>query len=408
MSRTAAKELPPRLRVALFSGNYNYLREGANQALNQLVSHLERVGHQVRVYSPVTDTPAFEPAGTLVPVPSVTLPVRNEFQLALGLPAAIRADVERFSPDLVHVSTPDILGTRAETLAERLGIPIVASLHTRFETYLSYYGLEWLRPVVEAHLRRFYRRADCVLAPTAAIVDEMNQLTGDERTVVWSRGVDGWLFSPLRRDSAWRRANGWSEDDVALVFLGRLVREKGVDIFVEVVRSLRAAGRKVRALVVGAGPAEDRLRALDDCVFTGHLTGTDLARAIASADIMLNPSTTESFGNVLLEAMASNVPVISADAANGRALLDPGRTGILCRDTNDYVRAAMRLIDAPEERRRLGTAAREASQAYSWEAVSAAAEQACLQTVARYAQGPHKHSGPRLRGTRAMRLSHES
>ena len=387
MRDAIANEPHRRLRVALFSGNYNYLREGANQALNRLVAHLERAGHRVRVYSPVTDSPAFEPEGTLVPVPSVTLPVRNEFQLALGLPDAIRRDVAAFSPDLIHVSTPDILGTRAETYAKRLGVPVVASLHTRFETYLPYYRLEWLRPAVEAHLRRFYRRADCVLAPTPAMVEEMKQLRGDGHAKLWSRGVDGALFNPTRRDGAWSRANGWSEDDVVLLFLGRLVIEKGVDRFVEIVRRLRASGRQVRALVVGAGKAEERMRGLEDALFTGHLTGTDLARAIASADIMIHPSTTEAFGNVLLEAMASAVAVISADAPNARAILDPGRTGILCNDIDDYVHAAIRLIDAPGERRALGAAARTASEACSWDAVSSAAEQAYLQTVARYAHG---------------------
>src|SRR5215210_6547794 len=115
------------IRVALFSGNYNYLREGANQALNRLVHDLESDGGTgFRVYPPVTDSPAFEPAGTLVPVPSIALPVRSEFRLALGLPRAIRGDVRRFCPHLVHVSTPDILGTRAETFAKELGVPIVA------------------------------------------------------------------------------------------------------------------------------------------------------------------------------------------------------------------------------------------------------------------------------------------
>src|SRR3989337_1530331 len=119
------------IRVALFSGNYNYLREGANQALNQLVRHLQADGgYQVRVYSRVADRPAFEPAGTLVPVPSIPLPVRSEFRLALGLPRAVRADLRRFSPDIVHLSTPDILGTRAQTFAKRLGIPVIASQHT--------------------------------------------------------------------------------------------------------------------------------------------------------------------------------------------------------------------------------------------------------------------------------------
>src|SRR5438094_89013 len=132
------------MRIALFTGNYNYIREGANQALNRLVAYLQqRCGYEVRVYSPVTATPAFEPVGTLVPVPSIPLPIRTEFRLALGLPQSIRRDIARFSPAIVHVATPDILDTRAQSFAKQLGVPIVASLHTQFETYLEHYRLAW-------------------------------------------------------------------------------------------------------------------------------------------------------------------------------------------------------------------------------------------------------------------------
>jgi phosphatidylinositol alpha 1,6-mannosyltransferase len=366
------------LRIALFSGNYNYLREGANQALNQLVDFLERRGHQVRVYSPVTDTPAFPPQGTLVPVPSIALPVRNEFRLALSLPPAIRRDLECFSPDLIHVSTPDILGARAETLGRRLKVPVVASMHTRFETYLEYYRLGWLRPLAEAHLRRFYGRASWVLAPTPNLVEEMKRLRGDDRAALWSRGVDQDLFSPSRRDTDWRRAQGWMPSDAVLLFFGRLVVEKGIDLFIETVRILRGSGQDVRTLVVGAGPAADRLRALPGVVLTGHLEGSDLARAVASADIMISASTTETFGNVVLEAMASGLAVVAADAPSSRALIDPGRTGFLCSPDcpEDFAVAVGGLIDDPGERLRSGQAACEASKAYSWDAASRAAEAA--------------------------------
>jgi glycosyltransferase involved in cell wall biosynthesis len=378
-----------RLRVALFSGNYNYIREGANQALNRLAGYLERAGHQVRVYSPVTDTPAFEPRGTLVPVPSIALPVRTEFRLALGIPAAIRRDIARFAPDLIHVSTPDILGTRAEALAKHLGVPIVASLHTRFETYLDYYGIGWMRPLAEAHLRRFYRRADCVLAPTPGLVEEMKQLRGDDRVALWSRGVDRTLFDPARRDPEWRRTHGWADEDVVVLWFGRAVLEKGADIFVRIVRQLHAAGHKVRPLIVGAGPAQDRFRSLDGAVLAGHLEGTELARAVASADLMINPSVTETFGNVVLEAMASGLPVISADAPSARALIADGKSGVVCAHdhVSEYVRAAIRLIENPAERQSIAAAACAASAAYSWDAASSAVEEAYFRTVGQRGSG---------------------
>jgi phosphatidylinositol alpha 1,6-mannosyltransferase len=367
------------MRIALFSGNYNYIREGANQALNRLVQHLEREGdYRVRVYSPVTDTPAFEPAGTLVPVSSIAFPVRTEFRLALGLPAATRRDLRSFEPQIIHVSTPDILGTRAQTFARRAGIPIVASMHTRFETYFEYYGLGWARPLAEAHLNRFYRRSDHVLAPTPALVSEMSKLCGDGRVGLWSRGVDGDLFNPGRRDLAWRRSRGWGDDDIVVLFFGRLVLEKGADAFVSVVRKLQTQEPRIRPLIVGAGPAQSAFEALPNAIMAGHLQGPELARAIASADILLNPSMTEGFGNVVLEAMASGLVVVSPAAPSAEALIDHERTGFLCppQDLESYAVAIKAMIASPERRKQIGDAARDASEGYSWDTASESVRQA--------------------------------
>lgn len=364
------------MRIALFSGNYNYIREGANQALNRLVSDLQARGHEFRVYSPVTDTPAFEPAGTLLPVTSVALPKRTEFRLALRLHPSIRRDISAFTPDLIHVSTPDILGTRAQTFAKKLGVPIVASFHTRFETYLDHYGLGWGQPLIEAHLRRFYRRSDLVLVPNRAIFNELKGL--GPNVSIWSRGVDRDRFSPARRSAAFRASHGWSDDDVVLLFFGRLVLEKGVDRFVETVLRLRASGNNLRVLIVGEGPARERLKALSDVVLTGHLDGDALGEAVASADIMLSPSTTEAFGNVVLEGMASGLAVVSADAPSATALIDHDRTGLLCDPSQPeaYVAAVAGLNDDAARRRAIGAAAREVSGRFSWEEASLSVERA--------------------------------
>jgi glycosyltransferase involved in cell wall biosynthesis len=217
----------------------------------------------------------------------------------------------------------------------------------------------------------------------------MKRVRGDGRASLWSRGVDRALFNPARRDAEWRRHQGFADNDIVVLWLGRLVLEKGVAIFAEVVRLLQERDPKIRPLIVGAGPAEARLRELEGPVFTGHVTGADLARAIASADLMIHPSTTETFGNVVLEAMASGLPVIAADAPSARALIAPGVTGLICDPTDpaDSLRAAIPLIESPAERRRIGDAARRASEAVSWDAVSLAAEQAYLQTLREYADG---------------------
>src|SRR5438552_790966 len=164
---------PSDLRIALFSGNYNYVRDGANQALNRLVGYLMRQGVQVRVYSPTVEHPAFPPTGDLVGIPAIPIPGRSEYRMPIALPARVRRDLAAFKPNVVHVSSPDIVAHRAVTWARRHRIAAVASVHTRFESYLAYYHLQWFEPFVRAILRRFYHRVEVVMAPadsTAAIL----------------------------------------------------------------------------------------------------------------------------------------------------------------------------------------------------------------------------------------------
>lgn len=357
------------MRIALFSGNYNCVRDGANRALNRLVDHLLDRGAAVRVYSPTIADPAFAPAGELVSVPSVPIPGRSEFRIALGLPRPVRTDVERFAPNIVHVSAPDLLGTGAQKFAHRLGIPVVASLHTRFETYFDYYGLGALRGLGERHLRRFYRASDHVLAPNTASAESLMAMgvpRGD--IAIWGRGVDPRSFSPALRDLRWRRALGYRDDEIVPLFFGRLVIEKGITAFADTIRLLRERGYPLRPLIVGTGPAEARFRALlPDAIFTGHLDGAALGRAVASADILINPSTTEAFGNVNLEAMASGLAVVSADVGSAQALIIPGRSGLLTEPIPaNLAQATGHLIDRPDLRFTLALEARRAAARHRW------------------------------------------
>jgi glycosyltransferase involved in cell wall biosynthesis len=355
-------------RIALFSGNYNYVRDGANGALNRLVMHLEARGAAVRVYSPTSQTPAFEPAGTLVSVPSIRLPGRAEYRLGLGLPAGVRRDVLRFEPDLVHVSAPDWTGVAAQKLACAMRVPIVASLHTRFETYADFYGAGMVRPAMERHLHRFYARSDRVLVPTRAIAADFADQGLADRTGLWSRGVDRRQFDPGRRDEDWRARRGLADGACVVLFFGRLVREKGLSDYADIIDRLTASGVDVTPLVVGEGPERAWLeRRLPSARLLGHLSGDALGRAIASADIFLNPSVTEAFGNVTLEAMASGLATVSVDVPSARALL--GKTcGILYpRGDMDEATGAVALYAMfPERRRAVGRRAREASAGYSW------------------------------------------
>ncbi|MHC9420253.1 glycosyltransferase family 4 protein [Sphingomonas citri] len=365
-----ASTRPP--RIALFSGNYNYVRDGANRALNRLVGDLEQRGAHVRVYSPTAREPAFAAAGTLVSVPSVSLPGRGEYRLGLGLPRGVRADLRRFAPDLIHVSAPDWTGAAAQRFAQAERLPLVASLHTRFETYAAFYGAGLIRPLLERHLERFYARCDRVLVPTLPILEEFVAAGAGARARLWSRGVDRAQFDPARRDLGWRRAHGIADDACVILFFGRLVREKGVADYAQVIEALATAGVAVRPLVVGDGPELAALRRrLPQAVTTGHLAGAELGRAVASADIFFNPSVTEAFGNVTLEAMAAGLPIVSVDVASARALL--GDDGLYYRrgDLAGATEALARLTMFPDRRRLLGRRVRVASAGWSWERASA-------------------------------------
>lgn len=357
------------LRIALFSGNYNCVRDGANQALNRLVGHMLRKGAEVRVYSPVAPVAAFEPTGSLVPVPSIAIPGRSEYRLATGLTRRVKADLDRFGPHLVHVSAPDRLGRQAQRWARQRAIPVAASLHTRFETYFQYYGLGVLRHWAERHLARFYGDADLVLVPNRPIAEEFQATHDPDKIRVWSRGVDPAIFSPSLRDQAWRRQLGYGDSDLIVLFFGRIVREKGLAEFARAIEIARGRGLKLRPLVVGHGPhAQAFAQKLPNANFVGHLSGAALGRAVASADILLNPSTTEAFGNVNLEAMSAGLNVISPRVASATALIDHGRNGWLVApgDVIAMADALDMLARNPLLRSQISRGAVRRAAAFSW------------------------------------------
>jgi len=377
---------PSDLRVALFSGNYNYTRDGANQALNLLVAHLLAAGAAVRVYSPTSKHPAFPPTGDLVSVPAIPFPgERGEYKIARGLPRRPRRDLEAFAPNIVHVSAPDFLGQAAVHWARRRGIATLASLHTRFETYPRYYGLRVIEPVLVALLRRFYRRVDKVMVPAQSMADLLREWGVETPIGIWSRGMNHDRFTPERRDLAWRRGLGIGDGDIALGFLGRLVREKGLDIFAAVSRELDARGVPHKVLVVGQGPAHDWFASqVPQAIFAGFQSGDDLGRAVASMDVFFNPSVTETFGNVTLEAMAAGVPVVAARATGAVDLVDEGVTGYLVppRDIGAYADAIQRIVAQPALRDSLGAAGHAKAAGFNWDTANQAVLDAYLELLA--------------------------
>ncbi len=365
---------PTDLRVALFSGNYNYVRDGANQALNRLVEFLLRQGVQVRVYSPTVAEPAFPATGDLVSIPAIPIPSRSEYRLPIALPPRVRRDLAEFKPNVVHVSSPDIVGHRAVTWARRRKVAAVASVHTRFDTYLAYYHMQALEPLARDIMRRFYHRCEVVMAPaeSTAVILRAQRMNRD--IAIWARGVDREQFNPDRRDMAWRRSVGIADDEMVIAFLGRVVMEKGLDVFADAIHTFAKLGLKYHVLVIGEGPARPWFKEqLPDAIFTGQLTDDDLARAVASADLLLNPSITEAFGNVTLESMACGIPVIAAEATGATNLVRDKVTGTLVDGTepDEFAGALEAYARDPDLRRRHGEAALAIAKTMDWDSINA-------------------------------------
>lgn len=363
------------LRIALFSGNYNYVRDGANQALNRLVGYLLRQGAQVRVYSPTIPEPAFPATGDLVSVPSIAFPGRGEYRFPLALSPRLRRDLKAFAPNIVHIASPDVVAHRAVTWARHRRLPVLASVHTRFETYFRYYNMAWLEPAVEAMLRRLYRRCDALVAPSESMAQVLRDQRMNYDIDIWSRGVDRDLFNPGLRSMEWRRSLGIGDDEIVVGFHSRLVMEKGLDVFSDTIDELRRRGVTHRTLIVGDGPAREWLEArLPNAIFAGFMGGKDLGKAVASMDVLFFPSTTETFGNVTLEAMACQLPVVAAAATGSESLVADNKSGRLIPPgaITQFADALVTYLGDADLRARHGAAGELRARDFSWDRINQA------------------------------------
>ncbi|MBB3033352.1 glycosyltransferase family 4 protein [Alteriqipengyuania lutimaris] len=362
------------LRVALVSGNYNMVLDGPTQALNRLVGHVMGLGGAVRVFAPTVRNPQVEAVGEVISVPSVAIPGRSEYRVPLGLMGKAKERFESFRPNLVHVASPDRTSRQAVDWARKHGVPVLGSVHTRFETYPRYYHLGFLEPAVEAWLRAMYRRCDALVAPSEGMVDVLRSQNMNDDIGIWTRGIDREVFHPGARDMAWRRELGFGDDEVVISFLGRLVMEKGLDVFADTIIELRRRQVPHRVMVIGDGPARGWFeKALPGGVFVGHQAGKDLGRAVASADVFFNPSITETFGNVTLEHMACGKPVVAANATGSSSLVADGETGVLVTpgDVAGFADALAPYCTDADLRARHGAAGLERSRPFTWEAINA-------------------------------------
>jgi glycosyltransferase involved in cell wall biosynthesis len=363
------------LKIAFFTETFLPKVDGIVTRLTKTVQHLAAGGDEVVVFCP-EGAPDTYMGAKVVGVPAMPLPLYPELKLALPRPAVAEA-LERFQPDLVHVVNPAVLGLGGIWLAKTRGYPLVASYHTHLPKYLEHYGMGMLEPLLWELLKAAHNQASLNLCTSTAMVQELSE-KGIQHTDLWQRGVDTELFRPELRQQATREKLLGSQSDTGklLLYIGRLSAEKQI----ERIRPVLEAIPDARLALVGDGPHRQQLEAHFrglPVTFVGYLAGEDLASAYASGDAFVFPSSTETLGLVLLEAMAAGCPVVGANRGGIPDIVNDGVNGCLYEpDGQDggaasLTAAVRRLLGDPQQRQALRQAARAEAEHWGWAGATA-------------------------------------
>ena len=362
------------LRIAIVTETYPPEVNGVAMTLGRLVDGLISQGHQVQVIRPRQgDESATLPRAGLEEVLAKGVPLPAYGELRFGLPAKQRLcklwSVNR--PDVVHVVTEGPLGWSAVTAARKMGLPVTSSFHTNFQSYSQNYGVGLFKSPIDAYLRKLHNRTYTTLAPTREVALELTR-RGYHNVGVMARGVDTQLFTPARRSEALRASWGVAAIDPVVILVGRLAREKNVNLVVAAFRNIQRRCPTARLVFVGDGPLRRSLEEMcPDAIFAGIRRGVELAEHYASGDLFLFSSLTETYGNVVPEALASGLAVLAYNTAAAKELIVNGENGVLvaCGDEVGFVNASADLATSQFQGQFMRKRARESVQNLSWASI---------------------------------------
>jgi len=360
------------MRVTIVTETYFPQVNGVSRTLGELVRHLKDRGDRVQLIHPDYGEAADGDQSRVVR--SVVLPFYKELRLPLPPFGSACAAIESFRPDILHIATEATLGLGILRFARKRRLAIVSSFHTNFDQYSNHYRVGWARGAIWRYLRWFHNRTQETYVPSQATISELAPL-GFERLVLWKRGVDSNLFRPDRPGRLdVRQAQGFSPQDVVITYVGRIAREKNVDYLADALAIVAARRPEVRVMMVGDGPSrpalEERIGSFTR--FVGYHRGEDLADHYAASDLFAFSSLTETFGNVVLEAMSSGLPVVAVRAGGVGETVQSETTGLLVEPTEAPTRLAealLRLVEQTEERTKMAAAARAYAVSQSWDAI---------------------------------------
>ncbi|MEM9159365.1 MAG: glycosyltransferase family 1 protein [Verrucomicrobiota bacterium] len=359
------------MKIALVTETYPPEINGVAMTLSQLVNALRDRGHHVQVVRPTQDGAPSETPNELT---VYGLPIPRYPQMRFGLPCGNRLlkAWKLFKPDIVHVATEGPLGFSAINVARKLGLPITSTFHTNFHSYSEHYDAPWMSGIILGYLRWFHNRASCNMSPTQELCEELES-HGFQNNEVLGRGVKLDVFNPFLRCETLRSSWGIQNGELSIIHVSRLGAEKNYDLLARAYDKIRNEKPDTKFIIVGEGPEYDTLQErLPYAIFTGAIPLEDrqeLGRHYASADIFLYPSLTETFGNVLTEALASGLAVVAYDYAAAGKYLKNGDNGLsipLESEESKFISASLQVAQDPNLRSTLQTGARNTAHKLDW------------------------------------------
>ncbi len=361
------------MRVAVFSEVYWPMVSGVGVTLLRLTEALQARGHEVRVYTASYDLPpGCQDRPEVHRSPSLPFFLYRDVQWAFPRARDLLADAQAFRPDVIHVATEYAMGLAGLKVARKLDVPVVASAHTDYEKYASRYGMEWAVRAGWPYLRWFYGHAARVLCP-GKLYEQHLHSRGVFHTGIWSRGINPAEFHPRFRSEPYRRAMGVGPSDLLVTYIGRIAKEKNLDLLLEAWELLGIRREGAQLVLVGHGPLKDAIRQRDipGVRVAGLKQGRELSEAYASADLFVFPSSTETFGNVLLEAMGSGLPSLVTAAGGVLEFAVHGRNAwLVAPDSSEALLTGLdRLLHDPTLRRQLAAGALETARQRSWDGI---------------------------------------
>jgi len=384
------------MRITLVTETYVPEINGVAKTLARLVQELVARGHHVHVIRPAQKSESRNSEftdGSLKQTLVTGLPIPGYVGLQFGLPAGrkLRHIWDAEQPDIIYVATEGPLGWSAVKAANRCGIPVVSGFHTNFDMYSRHYHLGVLENIIFGFLKKLHNRTLCTLAPSPQMVADLRQ-RGIADTHLFSRGVDTQVYNPVHRDENLRQQWQLNSDDLVALYVGRIAAEKSIDVLISAYDAMREARPHTRLVVVGDGPMLERLRQQrSDIIFPGPKVGQELSRHYASADVFLFASETETFGNVVLEAMSSGLALVAYDYAATEMHVRNQVNGIAVpmRDKQAFIEAAKQLSTNDTQIKQLQQQARKTAERVDWAEVIDLFEQRLVTYVK-----PQRHGKP--------------